>query len=71
MVLNADSKVPFGGMLALPTMSQPIGFILAIIANVVVTAVVLVILKKPVNESEEMVDEIEEEDIELGDIKVY
>lgn len=71
MVMNADSKVPFGGMLAIPTMSQPLGFVIAIVANVVVTALVLVLLKKPVNESEEMIDEIEEDDIELGDIKVY
>ncbi|MGX1436349.1 PTS fructose transporter subunit IIC [Mammaliicoccus sciuri] len=71
MVMKADSKVPFGGMLAIPTMSLPLGFVIAIAANVIVTALVLVLLKKPVNESEEMVDEIEEDDIELGDIKVY
>lgn len=70
MVLGGNAQVPFGGFLVLPTMSQPFTFVVAVLANVVVTAIVLTILKRPVHEVEGVQDEIEEEDIDLNDIKI-
>lgn len=68
MVLGADATVPFGGVLMLPTMSNPMAGVLALITNIVVTAVVLAILKKSV--VEEVVAETEEEELDLNDIQI-
>ncbi|MCD8816217.1 PTS fructose transporter subunit IIC [Staphylococcus arlettae] len=70
MVLGGNAQVPFGGFLVLPTMSQPLVFVLAVLANMVVTAFMLAILKKQVDKSEELADEMEEEDIDLSDLKI-
>ncbi|GGB90428.1 PTS fructose transporter subunit IIC [Staphylococcus nepalensis] len=70
MVLGGDAQVPFGGFLVLPTMSQPLTFVIAVVANVIITAIVLTILKRPINETEELQSETEEEDIDLNDIKI-
>lgn len=71
MMWGADASVPFGGLLALPTMSsgKPLMFIIALLANVVVTGLMLVLLKKKVNE-EEVLEEVEEADIDLADIEI-
>ncbi|WP_428909718.1 PTS fructose transporter subunit IIC [Niallia sp. Krafla_26] len=68
MVLGADATVPFGGVLMLPTMSQPWTGAVAILVNVVVTGLALAILKKNVKEDEQV--EVEEEDIDLDDIQI-
>ncbi|KML04126.1 PTS fructose transporter subunit IIC [Rossellomorea marisflavi] len=68
MVLGADATVPFGGVLMLPTMSQPWTGAVAILVNVLVTGVALALLKKNVKEDEQI--EVEEEDIDLDDIKI-
>lgn len=71
MTLGADSTVPFGGVLMLPTMSRPMAGVLALLANIVVTALVLVIIKKKLSpEDLETQKEIEEEDIDLNDIQI-
>lgn len=71
MTLGADATVPFGGVLMLPTMSRPWVGALAIIVNVVVTALVLVVIKKNITEDDAMLErEIEEADINLDDIEI-
>lgn len=71
MTLGADSTVPFGGVLMLPTMSRPMAGILALLANIVVTALVLVVIKKKLSpEDLETQKEAEEEDIDLNDIQI-
>ncbi|GMA47749.1 PTS fructose transporter subunit IIC [Tetragenococcus muriaticus] len=71
MTLGADSTVPFGGVLMLPTMSRPMAGILALLANIVVTALVLVVIKRKLSpEDLEAQKEVEEEDIDLNDIQI-
>ena len=70
-VLGADSTVPFGGFLMLPTMTRPWTGLLAIIANVIVTGVVYALLAKHKTEEEHLQNEVEEEDIDLNDIQVF
>jgi len=71
MTLGADSTVPFGGVLMLPTMSRPMAGVLALLANIVVTALVLVVIKKKLSpEDLETQKETEEEDIDLNDIQI-
>lgn len=72
MVLGADATVPFGGLLMIPTMSKPMAGIIAVLVNVIVTATVFAIIKKPVDkENKDLVIEIEEEEISLDDIQVF
>lgn len=71
MVYGADATVPFGGFLMLPTMSNPMAGLMALVVNILVTATVYAIVKKNVAEEEynEAVD-MEEDDINLDDIKI-
>ncbi len=69
MVLGADATVPFGGVLMLPTMSQPWTGAVAILVNALVTGIALALLKKNVSLEDERV-EVEEEDIDLDDIQI-
>ena len=68
MVLGADAKVPFGGVLMLPTMTHPWTGAVAILVNVLVTGLALALIKKNVKEDEQV--EIEEDDIDLDDIQI-
>ncbi len=45
LTMGADSAVPFGGVLMLPTMTRPVAGICALLANIVVTGLVYAILK--------------------------
>lgn len=67
MTLGADSAVPFGGVLMIPTMTKPLAGILALLANIIVTGVVYAIAKKPTLEREKS---IVEEDINFEDIEI-
>ncbi|SFM14879.1 PTS fructose transporter subunit IIC [Salibacterium qingdaonense] len=74
MSLGADATVPFGGVLMLPTMSNPWAGVAGLLVNVIVTAFVLALIKKhktkeQILESEDKGEE-DEDDIELDDIKV-
>lgn len=72
LLLGADATVPFGGVLMLPTMSNPLAGVAAILVNVVVTGLVLAVIKKNVTEEDEQIQfEAEEEDLDLGDIQVF
>lgn len=71
MVLGADSTVPFGGFLMLPTMTRPWTGLLAIIVNVVVTGVVYALIaKNKTAEDFASENDIDEEEINLADIEI-
>ena len=71
MVLGADSTVPFGGFLMLPTMTHPWTGLVAILVNVVVTGTVYaVIAQNKVQEAVEAEVE-EEEEPDLDDIQIF
>lgn len=67
MLWGADSKIPASGMFAVPTMSRPGQFCLALLIGSVVTGVVFFILKKPITAKSE---QKEEKDVDLGDISI-
>lgn len=72
MLLGADATVPFGGVLMLPTMSHPWAGVAGLLVNIVVTAVSLALIKKRVPEdATEVQAEVEEDDINLDDIKIF
>ena len=72
MVLGADATVPFGGVLMLPTMSRPWAGALALLANIIVTAVLLAVIKKHIPQEElDMQREVEEEELDLADIQIF
>ncbi|CRH92162.1 PTS system fructose-specific transporter subunits IIBC [Chlamydia trachomatis] len=72
MTLGADSTVPFGGILMIPTMSRPMAGILALLANILVTGLVYALLKKPVTAEDEIavVNAEDEADIDLDDLEI-
>lgn len=71
MALGADSTVPFGGFLMLPTMTRPWTGLLAIIVNVVVTGVVYALIaKNKTAEDFASENDIDEEEINLADIEI-
>ncbi|WP_251860061.1 PTS fructose transporter subunit IIC [Clostridium sp. Marseille-Q2269] len=69
MLFNVGSPVPSGGMFIVPAMTNPIGFLIALGVGSIVTAILLVALKKDATEEIEEDDE-EEEEIDLSDIKI-
>ncbi len=72
LTLGADATVPFGGFLMLPTMSRPWAGVLALLANILVTALTLVIIKKPIVEEDMNIElETEEDDIDVDDIQIF
>ncbi|WP_195459666.1 PTS fructose transporter subunit IIC [Pediococcus acidilactici] len=71
MSWGIKSPVPSGGMFIVPAMNKPLLFILALLIGSVVTASLLILLKKNIKtqKSETTVVE-EEENIDLDDIKI-
>lgn len=70
MVYGADATVPFGGVLMIPTMSQPMAGVMALLVNILVTGVVYAVIKKDVPRDVIIDNGGEEEDIDLDDIKI-
>jgi PTS system fructose-specific IIC component len=72
MMLGADATVPFGGVLMLPTMTQPWTGAVALLVNILVTGLTLALIKKNVSaeEADKQV-EVEEDDIDLDDIQIF
>lgn len=70
MVYGADATVPFGGVLMLPTMSNSMSGIMALIVNIVVTATIYAVFKKDVPRDVVISNDQEEEDINFDDIKI-
>jgi len=72
MMLGADATVPFGGLLMLPTMSNPMAGVLALLANILVTGLTLALIKKDVSkEQEKAQEEATEADIDEDEIQVF
>lgn len=69
MIMNVGSMVPSGGMFIVPAMINPWGFMAALAVGTVVTALLLVVLKKDPKPEEVKVEE-EEEDIDLSNISL-
>jgi PTS system fructose-specific IIC component len=71
MVLGADSTVPFGGFLMLPTMTRPWTGLVAILVNVLVTGLVYGIIAKDRSQEAADVDlDMDEEDVDLSDLQI-
>lgn len=72
MLLGVESPVPSGGMFIVPAMNHPLSFLIALGAGTIVTAVLLTLLKHDVTEELETTeDEEEDENTDLGDIKIH
>lgn len=69
MLLEVGSPVPSGGMFIVPAMINPIGFLIALGVGSVITALLLVILKKDAKEETVTLDDVEEE-LDLSSIKI-
>lgn len=69
MVLGADSTVPFGGFLMLPTMTRPWTGLAAILVNVLVTGCVYAVIAKNRTEEETEIEE-EEEELDMDSIQI-
>lgn len=70
MVLGADSTVPFGGFLMLPTMTRPWTGLLAILVNVIVTGCLYAVLAKNKVADAGVIEE-EEEEPDIEDIQIF
>ena len=71
MVLGADSTVPFGGFLMLPTMTRPWTGLLAIAVNVVVTGCLYAVIAKNKGNEGFADEREEEEEPDLEDIQIF
>ncbi|MBU2704082.1 PTS system fructose-specific IIC component [Sporomusaceae bacterium BoRhaA] len=69
MLLDVGSPVPSGGMFIVPAMQNPLGFLTALGVGSLVTALLLVFLKKDALETTNKVDEEEEVDLSAISIK--
>lgn len=68
MLLGVGSPVPSGGMFIVPAMQNPAGFLIALGIGSVITAILLVVLKK--DAVEKIVEEEEEEEADLSNLKI-
>lgn len=65
------SPVPHGGLFAMVTMTNPLLWLLALLIGSLVFAIVLFFILKPVKaDSEIVLDESDEADINLSDLKI-
>ncbi|MDY6314044.1 MAG: PTS fructose transporter subunit IIC, partial [Clostridia bacterium] len=69
MILNVGSMVPSGGMFIVPAMINPWGFMLSLAVGTVVTALLLVALKRDAKPEDTVVLDEEEEEADLSAIK--
>ncbi|WKV08592.1 PTS fructose transporter subunit IIC [Thermoanaerobacterium sp. CMT5567-10] len=69
MLLGVGSPVPSGGMFIVPAMHNPLGFLIALSVGSIITAILLVFLKKDAIEEDTKEDE-DEEELDLSSIKI-
>ena len=67
MLWGADSKIPASGLFAVPTMTKPVQFLIALLIGSLVTGIIFFLLKRPVTKESE---QKEEKDVDLGDISI-
>lgn len=65
LLLGATNSAPWGGLIVLPVVGNRLGYIVAVLVGVVVTALMVNILKKDVVETKAVSSEDDSEDIEL------
>lgn len=71
MIWDAGSPVPHGGLFAMITMTHPFAWLAALLIGSLVVAIVLFILKKPVNiDAINELSENDEKDVDLADLKI-
>jgi PTS system fructose-specific IIC component len=71
MLWGIGSPVPSGGMFIVPAMTHPIMFCIALLIGSLVTAFLLIILKKEIRDEDEVSTETEtEKEIDLSDIQL-
>ncbi|MDP4134022.1 MAG: PTS fructose transporter subunit IIC [Bacillota bacterium] len=70
MLQNVGSPVPSGGMFIVPAMVNPLGFLISLGVGSVITALLLVALKKDARPDDVVLEEEEEEDIDLSNVKI-
>ncbi len=66
MLLGVGSPVPSGGLFIVPAMENPLGFLIALGVGSLVTALLLVVLKK--DATDEIIN-VEEDELDLSSIK--
>lgn len=69
MAFGVASPVPSGGMFIVPAMTHPWLFCFNLLMGSLVTAIILLVLKKKPVEKKDMTDNSEEEDFDLSDIR--
>lgn len=67
MLWGADSKIPASGLFAVPTMTKPIQFLIALLLGSLVTGIVFFLIKRPITRKSE---QKEEKDVDLGNISI-
>ncbi|HGN1705397.1 TPA: PTS fructose transporter subunit IIC [Providencia rettgeri] len=70
MIYGADATVPFGGIFMIPTMSNPMAGIMALLVNILVTGIIYAVIKKDVPRDVMSNDDYEEEELNLDNIKI-
>ncbi len=70
MLMGVESPVPSGGMFIVPAMTNPLGFLIALGAGTVVSALLLVLLKKDVCDEETVEEDEPEEELDLDSINI-
>lgn len=70
LMYGADATVPFGGIFMLPTMSNPMVGVMALLVNILVTGTVYAVIKKDVPRDVIIDNGLEEADIDLDEIKI-
>lgn len=70
MIYGADATVPFGGVFMIPTMSNPMAGIMALLVNILVTGIIYAVIKKDIPRDVMSNDDYEEEELNLDNIKI-
>lgn len=63
-LLNVTNPVAWSGLIMLPVLGNPIGYVIALAVAVVVTAAIIIVLKKEI--TEDITSEEDDEDIDLA-----
>lgn len=68
MLQNVGSPVPSGGIFIVPAMQNPLGFLISLAVGTIITAILLVILKK--DAKEDFIEDDEEEEVDLSSLTI-
>ncbi|WP_373897985.1 PTS fructose transporter subunit EIIC [Haloimpatiens sp. FM7315] len=65
LLFSATNKAAWGGLIVLPVVGNKIGYLIAVAVGIVVTAIMISILKKDVNELDTVSEAADTEEVEL------